>query len=92
MKKLDEIGISLTYNDAFNDTVKKDILTVTGYYEMNNVNPWPKCINEISYTQAFQFLEHPNLLELIHPKRCINVWDWLDDGEEESAKKKRSVN
>ena len=91
-KKSDEIGVSLTYTDAFNAAVKKDILTITGCYEMNNVNPWPKCINDGSYTQAFQLLEDPNLLEHMHSKRCINVWEWLDAGEEESARKKRSMN
>lgn len=92
VKKSDEVGVSLAYTDAFNAAVKKDILTVTGCYEMNNVNPWPTCINEGSYTQAFQLLEHPDLLELMYSKRCINVWDWLYAGEEEAAKKKRSLN
>ena len=53
VKKSDEIGVSLAYTNAFNAAVKKDILSITDCYEVNNVNPWPKCINEGSYTQSF---------------------------------------
>ena len=89
VKKADEIGVSLAYTNAFVAAVKQDILIVTGKYEMNNVNPWPKCIDEGSYTQAFQLLEHPDLLECMYRKRSVNVWDWLDAGENEAARKKR---
>ena len=92
VKKSDEIGVSLAYTNAFLAAVKKDILTVTGCYEINNVNPWPKYIDEGLYTQSFQLLEHPNLLELVSSKRSVNVWDWLDAGEEEAARKKRGMN
>ena len=81
--------MSLAYTNAFVAAVKQDILVVTGKYEMNNVNPWPKCIDEGSYTQAFQLLEHPDLLEYMYRKRSVNVWDWLDAGENEAARKKR---
>ena len=73
VKKANEIGVSLAYTNAFVAAVKQDILVVTGKYEVNNVNPWPKCIDEGSYTQAFQLLEHPNLLELMYKKRSVKV-------------------
>ena len=83
--KADKIGVSLAFTDAYNAAVKKNILQVTGCYEINNVNPWPKSLNDGSYTQAFQLLENPDLFELMHSKRRCNVWGWLDAGEQEAA-------
>ena len=83
LSKIDEIGISLRYWDAYNVAVKKDILTVSGCYEINNVNPMPKCMNEGSYAQALDILQNLKFVETLYNKRKHNLWGWLDAGNDE---------
>ena len=77
LSKIDEIGISLRYWDAYNAAVKKDLLTVSGCYEINNVNPVPRCMNEGSYAQALAIPNNPEFVEFLHKKRKHNLWGWL---------------
>ena len=59
------------------------MLTVSGCYEINNVNPTPKCMNEGSYAQALDILQNPKFVETLYNKRKHNLWGWLDAGKDE---------
>ena len=66
-EKADEIDICLD---------KRDIMQVTGLFEMNNCNPLPKCMLDGSYSQAFKVAKNPALFEYIWSKRKVNVLGW----------------
>ena len=83
MSKIDAIGISLRYWDAYNVAVKKDMLTISGCYEINNVNPMHKCMSEGSYAQALDIPQNPEFVETLYKKRKHNLWGWLDAGNDE---------
>ena len=81
-EKADEIDICLD---------KRDIMQVTGLFEMNNCNPLPKCMLDGSYSQAFKVAKNPALFEYIWSKRKVNVLGWLDHSDEKKKREEDDV-